>query len=93
MLKNEVISAIGKQDNDQFHAFQRWEIRHSQIQDEINGTIWFLDPKNIKIIILSALVKKLWPKTCFCKMAAIIMHPYLANMQTAKDLVIDQDQS
>ena len=60
MWKIEVIFAIGKQDNDQFHAFQRWEIKHGQIQDEMNGTIWFLDPENMvldtKIIILSALV-------------------------------------
>ena len=27
------------------------------------------------------------------KMAGNIMHPYLANMQTAKDLVVDQDLS
>ena len=30
---------------------------------------------------------------CFCKMAESIMHPYLANMQTTKELVIDQDLS
>ena len=69
MWKIEVISAIGKQDNDQFHTFQRWEIKHGQIQDEMNGAIWFLDPENMvldtKIIILSALVQKLWPKTHF----------------------------
>ena len=69
MWKIEVIFAIGKEGNDQFHAFQRWEIKHGQIQDEMNGTIWFLDPENMvldtKIIILSALVQKLWPKTCF----------------------------
>ena len=57
MEKIEVISAIGKQDNDQFHALHRWEIKHGQIQDEMNGTIWFIDQKNMvldtNIIILS----------------------------------------
>ena len=69
MWKIEVIPESGKQNNDQFHAFQRWEIKHGQIQDEMNDTIWFLDPENMvldtKIIILSALVQKLWPKTRF----------------------------
>ena len=64
---------------------------------KMNSANWFLDPENIvqdtKIIILSALVQKLWCKTCFCKMAESIMYPYLVNMQTAKDLVIDQDLS
>ena len=64
---------------------------------KMNSANWFLDPENVvqdtKIIILCVLVQKLWLKTCFCKMTANIMHPYLANMQTAKDLVIDQDLS
>ena len=58
----------------------------------MNGAIWFYDPQNIvletKIIILCALDQKLCPKTYFCKMAVNIMHPYLANKQTAKDLGI-----
>ena len=65
---------------------------------KLNSANWLIDPDNIaqntKIIILCDLVKiKLWPKTCFCKMAGNIMYPYLANMQTAKELVIDQDLS
>ena len=52
-----------------FMLFKDEEIKHGQIQDEKNGTIWFLDPENIvldtKIIILSTLVQKLWPKTRF----------------------------
>ena len=57
----------------------RWEIKNGQIQDEMNGTIRFLDPENLvldtKIIILSALVQKLWPKTRFRKMAENITYP------------------
>ena len=56
MWKFEDIPAIGKQDNDQFHDLLRWEIEHSQIQDEMNGAIWLIGPQNIaidtKIIIL-----------------------------------------
>ena len=52
-----------------FMLFKDENIKHGQIQDEMNGTIWFLDPENMvldtKIIILSALVQKLWPKTRF----------------------------
>ena len=63
----------------------------------MKGAIWLLDSKNIvldtRIIILCALVQKLWPKTCFREMVANIMHPYLANRQTAKDMGIDQDLS
>ena len=64
---------------------------------KMNSANWFLDPENIvqdtKIIILCASIQKLWCKMYFCKMAESIMHPYLANMQTAKELVIDQDLS
>ena len=64
---------------------------------KMNSANRFLDPENIvqdtKIIILCASVQKLWCKTCFCKMVESITHPYLANMQTAKELVIDQDLS
>ena len=63
----------------------------------MNGAIWFFDPQyivlNTKIIILWALVQKLWRKICFYKLAANIMHPYLAKMQTAKDLGIGHDLS
>ena len=71
--------AIGKQDNDRFHAYQRWEIKHGQIQEETNSAIWFLDAKNIVldtlIVILCALVQKLWPKTHFCEMVENITYP------------------
>ena len=57
----------------------------------------FLDPENIvvgtKIIILCALVQKLWSQACFCAMSANIMHLYLANIQTAKNSEIGQDLS
>ena len=56
MWKYEDIPAISKQDNYQFHAFERRSIKYGQIQEKMNGTIWFLDPQNIvldiKIIIL-----------------------------------------
>ena len=39
MGKFEDTPAIGKQDNDQFDAYQRWEIKHGQIQEELNGAI------------------------------------------------------
>ena len=45
MWKLKHIPAIGKQDCDQFCAFQNWEIKHGQKQDNMNGVIWFLDPK------------------------------------------------
>ena len=79
MWKFEDIPALGKQDNDQLHAFQRWEIKHGQVQGEMNGAIWTLDPKNIildtKIIILCALVQKLWLKMHFREMVENIMYP------------------
>ena len=71
MWKLEHIPAIGKQDNDQFHVYQRCEIKHGQIQEEMISAIQLLDPKNIvldtKIIILCALVQKLWLKTTFLR--------------------------
>ena len=46
--------------------YQIWEIKNSQIQEEKNGAIWFLDSQNIvlgtKIIILRALVQRYDPK-------------------------------
>ena len=38
-LKFEDIPAIGKEDNAQFHAFQRSEIKYGQIQSKMNGAI------------------------------------------------------
>ena len=64
---------------------------------KMNGASIFLDHENIvldtKIIILCAFVQNLWPKPCFCTMAANIMHPYSANIQTAKNFGIGQDIS
>ena len=44
----------------------------------MNGTIWFLNPKNMvldtKIIILAALVQKLWAQKRFRKMVENIMY-------------------
>ena len=61
----------------QLHDFQRWEIKHGQMQDEVNSTI--LDPKNMildtKIIFVAVLVKKNWPKLHFWEMAENIMYP------------------
>ena len=83
-----------------------WRARWTDAQTErqtdrliikMNGASRFLDHENIvldtNIIILCAFVQKLWPKTCFCTMAANIMHPYLANIQTAKNFGIGQDLS
>ena len=48
------------------------DLERSRSQVKTNGTIGFLDLKNIdldtKIIILSALVQKLWSTTSFCIM-------------------------
>ena len=77
MWKLEHIPAIGNLDNDQFHAYQRWEIKHGQIQEDMNSAIWFLDPQNIVLdtkIILAALVQKLCPKMRFCEVVEIIMY-------------------
>ena len=45
MWKFEDIPAIDGQDNHKFHAFQRWDIKQGQIQNKMNGSIWFLHPK------------------------------------------------
>ena len=48
MWKFEDIPAIGKQDKDRFHPFERLESKHGQIKKPPktqNGTIWLLDPK------------------------------------------------
>ena len=64
---------------------------------KVNGANWLCDPENIyivldtTIIILCALAQNLWPKTSCCTMATNIMHPKLANMQTAMNLGIDQN--
>ena len=78
MWKLEHISAIGKQGNDPFQAYQKWEIKHDQIQEEMNSTVRFFDPQNIvldtKVIILCVLVQKLWPTMHFCEMTENITY-------------------
>ena len=39
---------------------------------------------DIKIIILSALVQKLWLKTSFYKMVVNIMHSHMSHIQTTQ---------
>ena len=41
---------------------------------------------DIKIVILSALVKKLWSKTNFCKMVANVTCSGTSHVQTAEDI-------
>ena len=54
-----------------------------------NGGIGFLDLKNIdldnKIVILSALVQKLWSKTSVCIMVAKVTHLRASHVQIAQD--------
>ena len=55
-----------------------------------NGTIGFLNLKNIdldtKIIILSALVQKLWSKTSFCIMVDNKTRSRTSHIQTAQNI-------
>ena len=57
----------------------------------MNGTIWFLDPQNIaldtKIIILCALVQKLWQKMRFRKMVENITYPEMTVIQNTRDFI------
>ena len=66
------------------HDLQR---SRSQIK---NGTIGFLDLKNIdldnKIVILSALVQKLWSKTSLCIMVVNVMRSCMSHIRIAKDI-------
>ena len=52
---------------------------------KINGTIGFLDLENIdidiKIVALSALLTKLWPKMSFCKIVANITRSRTLHIQ------------
>ena len=55
-----------------------------------NDTIRFVDLKNIdidaKIVILSALVQKLWSKTSFCIIVANITRSHTSHVQTTQDV-------
>ena len=54
---------------------------------KISGTIRFLDLKNIKIVILSAVVQKLWSNTSFCIMMDNITHSYYTlHVQTTQNI-------
>ena len=57
-----------------------------------NGTIRFLDLKNIdldaKIIVISALVQKLWSKTSFWIMVGNITRSCMSHIQTDQDILI-----
>ena len=66
-------------------------------RSKTNGTIRFLDLENMlmhidakkieaKIIILSALLRKLWPKTSFCIMVANVKRLRMSHVQTAYDV-------
>ena len=54
------------------------DLERSRSKIKLNGTIGFLDLKTIlldtKIVILSALVQKLWSTTSFCTIVANITH-------------------
>ena len=56
---------------------------------KINGTIRFLDLKNIdldtKIVILRALVQKLRSQVEFCKMVSNVTRSGTSHFQTAQD--------
>ena len=59
-------------------------------QGKKNGTIGFLDLKNIdldtKIVILSALVQKLWSKTSFCIMVVNVTRSRTSHVQITQDI-------
>ena len=49
---------------------------------ESNGAIYL----DAKIVILSALVRKLWSKTSFCLMVANVTRSRTSHVQTAQDV-------
>ena len=66
------------------------DLERSRLKVKTNGTIGDFDFKNIdrdnKIVILSALVQKLWSKTSFCIMLANKTHSCTSHGQTAQDI-------
>ena len=66
-----------------------WKVK---VIGKINGTIGFLDLKNIdldtKIVILSVLVQKLWSKTSFCIMVANVARSRTSHVQIAQDIFL-----
>ena len=67
-----------------------WPWKVKVISQKIYGTIRFLDLNNIylhaKIIILSALVQKLWSQMSFRKMVANAMHWHTSHFHTTQDI-------
>ena len=68
---------------------QGHDLERSRSYFKTNGTIRLFDLKNIdleaKLIVLSALVQKLWSKTSFCIMVANIMNLLTSHIQIAQD--------
>ena len=66
------------------------DLERSRSQVKINGIITILDLKNIdldtKIIILRALVQKLWSKTSFCIMVPNVTRLRTYQAQTTQDV-------
>ena len=68
--------------------FKGHGLERSKSLGKRNGTIGFLDLKNInlvtKMVTLSALFQKLMSKTSFCIMVANVMHPRASHAQTTQ---------
>ena len=66
------------------------DLERSRSLGKINGTVSFLDLKNIdldiKIFVPSALVQTLLSKTSFCIMVANVMRSCTSHVQTAQDV-------
>ena len=64
------------------------DLERSMSQVKTNGTVGFLDLKNIalevKIILISASVQKLWSKTAFCIMVTNVKHSHMSHIKTAQ---------
>ena len=65
-------------------------LERSRSQVKINVAITILHLKNIdldtKIIIISALVQRLWSKISFCIMVANVTRSCTSHVQTAQDI-------
>ena len=65
-----------------------WKVK---VIGKINGTIRFLPLKNIyldaKVVILSALVWKLWSKMSFCIMVVNVTRSRTSHVQTAQEVL------
>ena len=90
VLKFGYILPINNWDMAQNVILQRswpWKVK---VIGQTNGTIRFLDLKNIyldaKIVISSVLVRKLWSKTSFCIMVANVTRLHTSHIQIAHDI-------